>query len=369
MVSSGMLWLIAAGGLSIPIFAQDSRSVAPIPSDPLEMAAGQIQAADTPASRQTVLELLDRARNNYSLRTAGQAYDLKATFTVNSGGATEYDGAWQMEDTFDPQQGLRWTANAGAAYTITAIASKGTLYSEGTPGYMPLRLHEARAALFGSIPSSAKLERAAIRTSTATFQGSQLTCVLLSHSKDTQTAALGRRWAETEDCIDPQSGLLKVHSQVPGHYYTYEYSNAPQLAGHVFPRKVIVTEAGKAVSQISIDSLEALPAADSSLFIPTGDMKERGRAIAMAGAQKVSRVVGTAPGLSGATAHSVCVFGLVTASGQLVEAHSLQPSDPYSQAAVEAAKQMNFSRPAPPGKIRAAAEQHFVFVIEKFLSQ
>jgi hypothetical protein len=98
-------------------------------------------------------------------------------------------------------------------------------------------------------------------------------------------------------------------------------------------------------------------------------MKQRGRAVAMAGAQKVSRTVGTGPGLPGAAAHSVCVFGLVTASGQLVEAHSLQPSDPYSQAAVEAANQMDFSRPPPPGEIRAPAQQHFVFVIEKFAAQ
>ena len=62
----------------------------------------------------------------------------------------------------------------------------------------------------------------------------------------------------------------------------------------------------------------------------------------MAGAQKISRFFGQGPFPSGATVRPVCVFGLVTASGQLVEAHSLQPSDPNSQAAVEAAKRMNF---------------------------
>ncbi len=369
MVSSGMLWLMAAGGLSIPLFGQDARSAAPIPSDPLEMVTGQIQAADTPASRQAVLGLLDRARNNYRLPAAGRPYDLKTAFTVNSGGATEYDGAWQMEDTFDPSQGLRWTASAGAAYTITEIATKGTLYAEGTPGYIPLRLQEARAALFGAIPSSALINSAAIRTSTATFQGAPVTCVLLSRSKRAPAAALGRRWDETEDCVDPQSGLLKLHSQVPGRYYAYDYSNAPQLAGHVFPRKAIVPEGGQTISQLSVAILEDLPAADSSLFIPTPEMKERGRGIAMTGAQKVSHIAETGVQIAGAKAHSVCVFGLVTASGQLVEAHSLQPSDPYSQAAVQAANHMNFALPPPPGQIRPPAQQHFVFVIAKFASQ
>jgi len=48
-----------------------------------------------------------------------------------------------------------------------------------------------------------------------------------------------------------------------------------------------------------------------------------------------------------------------------VEAHSLQPTDPNSQAAVEAAKQIDFSSPAP---IVGRPQQHFVFIIEKFVS-
>ena len=117
-----------------------------------------------------------------------------------------------------------------------------------------------------------------------------------------------------------------------------------------------MTEAGKTVTEISVDSLTELPAADPSLFVPTEEMKARGRAITMAEAQKISVVSGQ----GGATAHAVCVFGVVTPSGQLAEAHSLQPSDPNSQAAVEAAKQMNFSFPPPLGP---QPQQHFVFVI------
>ena len=126
-----------------------------------------------------------------------------------------------------------------------------------------------------------------------------------------------------------------------------------------------VTEAGKKVSEISVDSLTELPAADRSLFVPTEEMKARGRAIALVGAQKISRVSGNGPIAAGATAQPVCVFGLVTPAGELVEAHSLQPSDPNSQAAVEAAKQMSFANPAP---LVQRPQQHFVFIIEKFVS-
>ena len=362
MVSKEMLWLMVAGALAA--LGKNSPKMVLIPSDPLEMVTGQIQVVDSPTDRARVLELLARASQSYALRNSGQGYDLKVSFTVNSGGVTEYDGTWEMEDISDPAQGLRWTAKASAGYTTTQISTNGMFYGEGTSSTIPLRLHEVRAALFGPIPSVGSLDRASIRTSTATFHGAAVTYVLLSSSGSAANATTGRSWEETEECIDPQSGLLQMQSQVPGRYYAYDYSNAPKLDAYVLPRKVTVTEAGKTVSEITVDSLKELPAADPSLFQPTVEMEEGGAPVAMAGAQKLSRDSGRIP--PNATTRPVCVFGLVTASGQLVDAHSLQPSDPNSQAAVEATKQMNFSRPARAG---ARPQQHFVFVIEKFVAQ
>ncbi len=48
-----------------------------------------------------------------------------------------------------------------------------------------------------------------------------------------------------------------------------------------------------------------------------------------------------------------------------MEAHSLQPSDPNSTAALEAAKRMTFSHPPASG---GRPQQHFVFLIEKFVA-
>jgi hypothetical protein len=363
MSSQGKLWLIALGGLSLAAFGKNLTRVAPAPADPLELVTGRI---DTPASREPALQILARARDSYAFRTAAQGYDLKVSFTVNSGGQTEYDGAWEMEDIFDPQQGLRWTAKTASGYTTAQISSHGMFYREGTSSTVPLRLQEARAALFDPIPSTGWVDRDVIRTSTSTFQGAQVTCVLLSGAGNAPADTTGRRWEETEECIDPQTGLLKVHSQVPGRYFAYDYSDGLQLAGHALPRRVTVTEAGKVVSEISVDSLTELNAADPSLFVPTDEMLANGPAIAMEEAQKLSLFTGPGRLTSHATARPVCVFGLVTPSGQLVEAHSLQPSDPNSPAAVEAAQRMNFSYPAPP---EARPEQHFVFIIQKFVSQ
>jgi len=212
MVSRRMLRLIAAGGLSLATFGQSTPRMAPIPSDPLELVSGQIQPVDTPESRDAILLLLARARDSYSLRNAGSAYDLKVTFTVDSGGQTEYDGTWQMEDVFDPQQGLHWTAKAAGGFTTSRISSKTMFYEDGTASTIPLRLHEARAALFDPIPSSENAARAQIRTSTAVLHGTKLTCVLLSAPGSAATATPGRGWVESEECIDPESGLLQVQS-------------------------------------------------------------------------------------------------------------------------------------------------------------
>ncbi len=363
MVSNRVLCLFAAGGFALAAYGENAPRMAPIPGDPLELVTGQIQLIDSSASREAVVQLLARARNSYAFQSAGRGYDLKVAFTVNSGGQTEYDGEWEMEDMFDPQQGLRWTAKAAAGYATTQISSKQTYYREGTANLIPLRLHEARAALFNPIQLG-NFDHDLIRTSTAKFNGVPVTCVLISSSGNAATSTAGRRWEETEECIDPQSGLLQVHSQVPGRYYAYDYSNALNVGSHVLPHKVIVSEAGKPVSEINVKSLTELPEMDPSLFIPTPEMKAGGPAIAMAGAQKISHFVGQGPFPADATVQPVCVFGLVTPGGQLVEAHSLQPSDPNSQAAVEDAKRMNFSSPS----VGARPQQHFVFVIEKFVS-
>lgn len=361
-----MLWLVLWGSLQPTAFGQNTPKIAPVPSDPLELATSQIESASTPESREAALQLLARARSHFALRSAGQAYQLKVKFTVDSLGKTNYDGAWEMEDLFAPRRGHRWSATAASGYTTTGIAAAGEIYGDGTASVVPLRLFEARGVLFDPVQSRAYADRGSIRTSTATFHGATVTCLLLSRSRNAAKPATGRDWEETEECIDPQSGLLQVHSEVPGRYAAYDYANAPQWQGHILPRSVTITEAGRIVSNISIESLRELPAPDPSMFVPTAAMKMKGQAVAMTSATKISRIQGQGPFTPTSSIHPVCVFGMVTPSGHLVEAHALQPSDPNSQAAVEDAMKIDFSPLTPAG---APPQQHFVFVIEKFVSQ
>lgn len=364
-----MVLLIAGSGMSVALCENTARNVpatAPVPHDPLELVTGEVQDAGTPTSREAALQLLGRARSKFALRSAGQAYDLKVRFTVDSLGQTNYDGAWEMESMFAPGQGLRWTAKAAAGYNITGISSNGTVYGEGTASAIPLRLQEARGLLFDPIPSTSYANRGSIRTAATTFHGTAVTCVLLSRSRNALNPAAGRAWDESEECIDPQSGLLLVHSEVPGRYAVYDYASAPQLAGHTLPRKVTITEAGRVVSRISVESIGPLTASDASLFVPSDAMKAAGPLPAITSATRITRIHAQGPVTSAMTMRAVCVFGIVTSTGQLVEVHSLQPSDPNSQAAVEDAKSIDFSPTVPAG---APPRQHFVFVIEKFVSQ
>jgi hypothetical protein len=358
--------LAAFGCLSLAVFAQSAPRIAPVPRDALELATSPIEAVNTPASREGALDLLARARANFALRSGRQGYDLKVSFTVASLGETNYDGAWEMEDLFAPGLGHRWTATAASGYAITGLATASEIYADGTATAVPLRLLEARGVLFDPMQSRAYADRGSVRTFTANFQGATVTCLLLSRTRNTANLAHGRDWEETEECIDPQSGLLRVHSDAPGHYAVYDYSGAPQLGAHTLPRTVAISEAGRVVSKISVDSLRATTAADPALFVPTDAMKAKGPAVAMTSATKISRVQGQSSITSPVTLHPVCVFGMVTPSGRLVEAHALQTSDPNSQAAVEDAEKIEFSPLTPAG---APPRQHFVFVLEKFISQ
>lgn len=358
MLSKSQMWGLITGCLiCLPAFCEGAARSKAIPADPLELATGQIRPVRNLAARTALLSLLGRARDRYNLRNAGLAYDIKVGFTVDSGGQTNFDGAWQMEDVFDPRQGLRWTANTGA-YSITRISSNGAIWEDATAKDIPLRLEEVRAALFDPMPAAGSVGRQALRKATAVLDGVKLTCVL-SSTGGSGGATAGRRWNEREDCIDPTSGLLRTHSQVPGRYYLYDYSRQVQIGGRVLAGNVTVTEGGKAVSQISIDSLTEVSSADSSLFEPTGAMKAKGQVGALGGAQWRALSIG-----QGTVSDVVCVFGVVNTEGQLVEAHSITPVDPNSAKVIAAARE-RFSLAPPPG---ATSQQHFVFVIATVLS-
>jgi hypothetical protein len=360
-----MIWREVASGLPLVVFGQGAARLAPVPADNLELVTGPVHEATTEDDRSAALQLLGRAHDNFSLRSAHTAYDLKVAFTANSLGQTNYDGDWEMEDVYVPGKGTRWSAQAVAGYKTTRINSHGKNYAEGTASAIPLRLHEARGLLMDPLPTPAYADRGSIRTASATFRGAAVACLLLSQNRKPAYPATGRGWDESEECIDANTGLLQTHSEAPGRYVVYEYAKTTQLDGRTVPQTVTVTEAGRVVSTITVESLKAIAAPDASQFVASDSMKTGGQAVTLGGAVKLSRIHGQAVPASAGTVAPVCVLGVLTAAGQLVEAHSLQPSDPNSEAAVADARSIDFSPTIPAG---AAPQQHLVVVVERFVS-
>lgn len=352
------LFFVALGGI-LPILAlSQTEQLAPVPGNPLELATGPIQTVDTPEGRAALIDLLNRARRNYQLRHGANGYVLKASFTANSGGQIPYDGNWQIEEMFLPKVGDRLTAST-AGFSTTRIRSQNVFYADADA---PLVLHEAHGALFGPMPSYANAERDLIRTASGNLDGVQLTCVLLSHPSDSNIPPAGRSWLENEECIDPQTGLLRVHSLVPGRYALYDYTDSLQFHGHVLPRTITITEAGNPLLEVTVTSVQDLAEADPNLFIATEQMKARGQGTEDAGAIKLPLLPSRVSSSGNPTIQPIVLFGLLKPSGEMEDLHSLQPSDPNSQIAVESSKAIHFHIPTASG---AAPEQHFIFIIKR----
>lgn len=363
VTAARILCLIAMGAVSAGCFGKDGPTILPVPPDPLELVTGSVQTA---SDREGALRFLEHARDNFTLRSSDEAYDLKVSFTTDSLGQTNYDGTWQMEDLNVPGQGLRWTAKSSGGYSITRISAAGEVSAESTARSIPLRLQEARGLLNDPLPSASYASRGSIRTARAELNGKAVTCLLLSQLKNPANPPVGRGWDEAEECIDPQTGLLQLHSEAPGRYVVYDYSQPFQVGAHVVPRSITVNEAGKAVSKIVVDSVSPIAGVNPDSFYPTAAMQAAGPVISIKGAERIVRVHQQGHSSSGLTLSAVCIFGLITSTGQLTEAHSLQPNDPNSEDALKDAQSINFAPTVPQG---APPQQHFGFIIEKFLTK
>src|SRR5579875_285590 len=190
--------------------APQAQSAEPaVPADPLELVTGDAEAVQNPEQRATVVKLLSNAITLSNVRA--YPYDRKTIF--NTFGSSSSDGAWQLEDTSPGSNLYRWTAQ-GPSYSAVNLYVDQMLYSTETSGAIPLRLAQARTAIFFIRPVVGP--RATLRTAAATFSGSAATCILLSHMGAARGATGGRRWNEAEYCIDNASGALITYSAVPG---------------------------------------------------------------------------------------------------------------------------------------------------------
>lgn len=349
--------LLLLFGLLIPTLAssQSSPSAPEIAADPMEPVTGEAKVVSDPELRSAVLNLVEHARQNNELHGPGMPmFVMKVTFT--SAGESRYLGAGEMEETWGRPGRMRWTARLGD-YSQLRIVSGSEVWDEH-PSPIPLRIHMIRGALFNPIPGN--WSHATLRVSSAVWQGTQLTCVLTSGWGAQQSSTPGRRWQETEFCIDPQTSLLRIYSQAPGIYAVMDYHDALVFHGRTLPRQIEFTEAGTKILQVRINSLADAGNLDPKLFVPpqAQDQHEQGAVISQY--QRMQKVAPAPAGYLGQL-RPVIVNCSVDSKGAVMEAEALQMSIPeLAAAAVEFVKQSHF--PAESEEEMPRQRQAFVTV-------
>jgi hypothetical protein len=320
-----VLFLLTLSGLS---FSQDTPKVAPLPYDPLELATGPTVVPNTPEQRTLVLNLLERARQNSAMHTPGTTpFSIKVSFN-SIGGDSHSQGYGELEEAWLNGQTWRWSARLGD-YSQLRIFYEGAAYDDKPRGHMPLRLQMVRNSVFW--PVVGNFAPSLIRMATAKWEGTEVACILISGGGNDVTATPGRRWEENEYCIEPKTGLLRIHSEAPGIYSVYDYNGGIQFHGRVLPRQTTIVEGGTSVLQIHLESLEDANN-DPNQFVPTKKMLSHGPGAIMVGPFRFPEFVPTPAGYRGAI-QPVIVHAILDQKGKVLAAEVVQTSDPALSAA------------------------------------
>jgi len=333
------------------------NQVAPVPSDPLELATGTVQIADSADKRAAILALLERARQNDNLHApAGAPFDLKVSFV--SSGQSLYNGPGEMEEVWLAPGTWRWTAHLGD-YSQSRIYHNGAAYDTNAHAYLPLRLQMVRSAIFW--PVSGNFADVLIRTAAASWKGVPVTCALVSGTRSEVTATPGRRWQEEEFCIDPKSGLLQTYSVAPGIYNVYDYSNPFQFHGSTIARQISIVENGSPVVHVQLEGLQDAGQVDPASFTPTPEMQ--GPGVVIRGPLRFPQFIANSQTAS-TTIQPVIVHALLDVTGKVLEAESLQVADAsLSDAALQLVRTSNYGPPLGRGGVPVQRE---VFINVQF---
>ncbi len=351
--SSLLLLLVATVAM-----CQTPPQVAPLPRDPLEPSAGATFVPDTPQQRALVLSLVERARQNSDLHMATMSpFTLKLSF--NAAGQSSYTGAGDMEETWLSGRRWRWSAHL-AGFSMVRMGGGGVAYDEKTPGPIPMRIHMLRTSVFW--PVLAFSPGALIRIASTKWNGLDVMCVLLSRQDNPATATPGRRWEETEYCIDVNEGLLRLYSEAPGIYITYDYRDALHFHNRVLPREIMVVEGETTVISARLDSITDPVSSDAAYFTPTEQMKARGPGamLMMPGRFPLSVPLSTGPA---GNVQPVIVVAEIGEDGKVAEAEALQDSNPaLSRQALDVVRKSSY----PPTKENGVPQQRQWYINVRF---
>jgi hypothetical protein len=337
----------AAGGMVSP------PTPPALPSDPLELVPRNAQLVESAEDRAAAITVLERARQLSNVRA--QPYDLKTSFT--SYGTSSSDGSWNLEDMSPERDVYRWTAQ-GPSYSATYLYRNKLLSADQPARALPLRLAQARDALFFIYPWTGRFT--SLRTANASLAGAELRCVLVNQGfQDRQPPAGGRGWDEAEYCVDTRSGALTTYSPVPGLYVRYDYASALRFHDKLIPDGFTISEAGRNVIEARTETVRDPPDANASIFSPA-ELKPLGVGSVMKVVR--ARIPGDpVPMTSGASLDFVVLHGMISPQGRLEEIEILASSNSaFDQTALQRAQQWRgstfFNHPSQPGTTPQSGE-------------
>jgi len=333
-----LISILVLNALCVGFVNAQTKQVAPVPGDPLELATGPATIADTPEKRTAILNLLERARQNNNLHVVGMnPFDLKASF--NSSGSAGNSGPGVLEENWLSGATWRWSEHLGT-YSQLRIFRNGVAYDSNPGTYQPLRLQMVRQAIFW--PVAGNFANAVIRVAESSWNGKGVTCALIAGPRARASQETGRQWIEEEFCIDPATGFLQTYSIAPGIYDVYDYSSAFEFHGHSIARRITIVENSIPVATVELNEIKDLNTADASLFRPTADMK--GPGIMLGPPIRFPQLAKDnlhAP--ANGVVQPIIVHAALDVSGKVLEAEALQTSDPaLSEAALNLVKNTNY---------------------------
>ena len=360
--------VIGAVLLQVPAMAQAPARVRamqelaepPVPSDPLELVTGNAQPVQDVNQRAEIITMLENAHKHSNVRA--QPYDLKTTFTVTGSLSA---GVWQTEDTSLGEGLYRWTVQ-GPSYSAVNLTANHIFYSSQPATGLPLRLVQAREAIFYA--KAFVGPRATLRTANGTLNGADLVCALVAYNAMSPAGTGGRLWEEEEYCVDSKAGTVVTYSSAPGSYIVYDYSKALTFHGKLIPNGFTISQAGQTIIEAQTESVTD-PANNPAAFQPAG-LNQIGVGAVMSGAWR-SRMRMPLPGGPQAqttTAPVVVLHGMQSPNGQVSDLEMVASSDPsLNESALAFATQWQGGMLGQQPDTGATPQSHeFVMLIQYF---
>ena len=338
-----------------------------VPYDQAEPVTGGAQLITSPEQRAQILQLLQNARMHSDLRL--HPYDLKTSFT--SYGSSSSDGRWILEDISPGRNIYRWTAQ-GPSFNGVFLSVNKLLWSNQAGGAMPLRLAQVRIAMWAQYyPGIGPF--AALRVATGNLNGAEARCVLAARGVSGRAQRQfpdGRSFADSEYCIDPETGLLASYSPYPGVYIRYDYSNAIHFHQLIIPNGFTILENRQTVIEARTDSVTDPPTKTSNLFDTSG-LNALGVGQVIVPPRIVHGYQSSLRLGSGSAPQAVALHGMLAPDGQLTELEILASTNPaLNDGAIRHARRAPSSRmpsQTQPGNTPRSRET--VFIVEFVPSQ